>query len=81
VNGNMARLFMVVSRGGVECYVATPTVSYPKDKVLLFLTDVYGHVLVNAQVRGFSSELTRLPIDYSFSRTTLLRTDSRYAYA
>jgi hypothetical protein len=36
--------------GGIECYVATPTVDYPKDKVLLFLTDVYGHIFHNAQV-------------------------------
>ncbi|KAK7050314.1 hypothetical protein R3P38DRAFT_1743046 [Favolaschia claudopus] len=28
--------------GGVRCYVATPTVDYPKDKVVLFLTDVFG---------------------------------------
>ncbi|KAF8211096.1 dienelactone hydrolase [Mycena galopus ATCC 62051] len=33
--------------GGVECYVATPTVDYPKDKVVLFLTDVFGLALVN----------------------------------
>ncbi|KAJ6568382.1 dienelactone hydrolase endo-1,3,1,4-beta-D-glucanase [Mycena vulgaris] len=33
--------------GGIECYVATPTVDYPKDKVLLFLTDVFGLDLVN----------------------------------
>ncbi|OBZ74143.1 Protein AIM2 [Grifola frondosa] len=33
--------------GGVECYVATPTVDYPKDKVVLFLTDVFGIQLPN----------------------------------
>ncbi|RDX50826.1 dienelactone hydrolase endo-1,3,1,4-beta-D-glucanase [Polyporus arcularius HHB13444] len=33
--------------GGVECYVATPTGDYPKDKVVLFLTDVFGIPLVN----------------------------------
>ncbi|KAK7060048.1 dienelactone hydrolase endo-1,3,1,4-beta-D-glucanase [Favolaschia claudopus] len=33
--------------GGVECYVATPTVDYPKDKVVLYLTDVFGLNLVN----------------------------------
>ncbi|KAJ7708959.1 Alpha/Beta hydrolase protein [Mycena rosella] len=33
--------------GGIECYVATPTVDYPKNKVLLFLTDVFGLPLVN----------------------------------
>jgi len=36
--------------GGIECYVATPTSDYPKDKALLFLTDVFGHVLPNAQL-------------------------------
>ncbi|KAJ7483300.1 dienelactone hydrolase endo-1,3,1,4-beta-D-glucanase [Mycena latifolia] len=36
--------------GGVECYVATPTVDYPKDKVLLFLTDAFGLPLVNNQL-------------------------------
>ncbi|KAJ6605465.1 dienelactone hydrolase [Mycena vulgaris] len=33
--------------GGVKCYVATPTVDYPKDKVVLFLTDVFGLALPN----------------------------------
>ncbi|KZT09825.1 uncharacterized protein LAESUDRAFT_734918 [Laetiporus sulphureus 93-53] len=33
--------------GGVECYVATPEGNYSKDKVLLFLTDVFGIPLVN----------------------------------
>ncbi|KAJ7099938.1 dienelactone hydrolase endo-1,3,1,4-beta-D-glucanase [Mycena belliarum] len=33
--------------GGVECYIATPTVDYPKDKVVLFLTDVFGLALKN----------------------------------
>ncbi|OCH96371.1 alpha/beta-hydrolase [Obba rivulosa] len=33
--------------GGIECYVGTPTVDYPKDKVVLFLTDVFGLSLVN----------------------------------
>ncbi|KAJ7665923.1 dienelactone hydrolase [Mycena polygramma] len=33
--------------GGVQCYVATPTVDYPKDKVVLFLTDVFGLALIN----------------------------------
>ncbi|KAJ7445857.1 dienelactone hydrolase endo-1,3,1,4-beta-D-glucanase [Mycena latifolia] len=36
--------------GGVACYVATPTVDYPKDKVLLFLTDVFGLELVNSRL-------------------------------
>ncbi|KAJ7708957.1 Alpha/Beta hydrolase protein [Mycena rosella] len=36
--------------GGVECYIATPTVDYPKDKVLLFLTDAFGITLPNNQL-------------------------------
>lgn len=36
--------------GGVECYVATPTGDYPKDKVILFLTDVFGIPLPNNKV-------------------------------
>ncbi|TBU40752.1 dienelactone hydrolase endo-1,3,1,4-beta-D-glucanase [Dichomitus squalens] len=32
---------------GVECYTATPTGDYPKDKVVLFFTDVFGIPLVN----------------------------------
>ncbi len=36
--------------GGVECYVATPTGEYPKDKVVLFLTDVFGIPLINNKV-------------------------------
>ncbi|KAJ7443819.1 dienelactone hydrolase endo-1,3,1,4-beta-D-glucanase [Mycena latifolia] len=33
--------------GGVDCYIATPTVDYPKDRVVLFLTDVFGLELDN----------------------------------
>jgi len=36
--------------GGVKSYVATPTVDYPKDKVVLLLTDVFGPQLVNSQL-------------------------------
>jgi hypothetical protein len=36
--------------GGVYTYVATPTVDYPKDKAILFLTDVFGPQFINAQV-------------------------------
>jgi len=36
--------------GGIRSYVATPTKDYPKDKVLLFLTDVFGVDLVNSQL-------------------------------
>lgn len=33
--------------GGVETYIATPTTEYPKDKAVLFLTDVFGLKLQN----------------------------------
>ncbi|KAJ7748792.1 Alpha/Beta hydrolase protein [Mycena maculata] len=33
--------------GDVECYIATPTIPYPKDKVLIFLTDIFGLALAN----------------------------------
>jgi hypothetical protein len=36
---------------GVECYLGTPTVVYPKDKVLLYITDVFGYSFVNCKVR------------------------------
>ncbi|KAF8998491.1 dienelactone hydrolase endo-1,3,1,4-beta-D-glucanase [Cyathus striatus] len=36
--------------GGVDCYVATPTVDYPKDKAVLFLPDIFGPQLQNAQL-------------------------------
>lgn len=34
----------------MKCYVATPQGDYPKDKVILFLTDVFGIELVNNRV-------------------------------
>ncbi|KAG8215081.1 hypothetical protein J3R82DRAFT_8502 [Butyriboletus roseoflavus] len=36
--------------GGVRTYVATPTVDYPKDKVILYLPDVFGVDLTNSQL-------------------------------
>ncbi|KAJ7102845.1 dienelactone hydrolase endo-1,3,1,4-beta-D-glucanase [Mycena epipterygia] len=33
--------------GGIECYVATPTIAHPEDKVLIFLTDIFGLALAN----------------------------------
>ncbi|KAJ7665611.1 alpha/beta-hydrolase [Mycena rosella] len=36
--------------GGIECYVATPTVDYPKDKALLFLTDAFGPHFINNKI-------------------------------
>ncbi|KAG2354493.1 hypothetical protein BDR07DRAFT_1366006, partial [Suillus spraguei] len=35
---------------GVACYVATPAIDYPKDKVILFLPDVFGIELINTQL-------------------------------
>ncbi|KAF7344180.1 Dienelactone hydrolase endo--beta-d-glucanase [Mycena venus] len=32
---------------GVQCYIATPTCEYAKDKVLLYFTDAFGIPLVN----------------------------------
>jgi hypothetical protein len=39
------------SIGGVNSYVATPAGEYPKNKAILFLPDVFGPQLSNAQVR------------------------------
>ncbi|KAJ3568986.1 hypothetical protein NP233_g5344 [Leucocoprinus birnbaumii] len=35
---------------GVDVYIATPTVDYPKDKAILYLPDAFGHQLINAQL-------------------------------
>jgi len=35
---------------GVDCYIATPTGDYAKDTVVVFVTDVFGPQLVNAQL-------------------------------
>lgn len=37
--------------GDVKSYVATPSIDYPKDKVLLYLPDVFGFQLINHKVR------------------------------
>lgn len=37
--------------GGIHCYVAIPEGEYPKDKIVLFLTDVFGIELINNRVR------------------------------
>lgn len=34
--------------GGIKTYVAKPTVDYPKDKAIIFLTDVFGPELQNS---------------------------------
>ncbi|KAF7333527.1 Dienelactone hydrolase endo-1,3,1,4-beta-D-glucanase [Mycena venus] len=33
--------------GGIECYVATPTIPHPKERMLIFLTDIFGLALPN----------------------------------
>ncbi|CCM02586.1 uncharacterized protein FIBRA_04689 [Fibroporia radiculosa] len=35
---------------GINTYIATPTVDYPKDKAVLFITDIFGPQLINAQL-------------------------------
>jgi hypothetical protein len=53
---------------GVRCYVASPKGDYAKDKVVLFLTDIFGLELINNRVRtrlllpGLTSTLTMLMI-------------------
>jgi hypothetical protein len=34
---------------GIQCYIGTPTVDYPKDKAVLFLPDAMGIQLINNQ--------------------------------
>ena len=64
--------------GGVDSYVAIPSGDYPLDKVILFLPDVFGPQLPNAQVRssidvaGRSCCLTQIVHRFSSSLTTLL---------
>ena len=55
--------------GGVNSYVATPAIDYPKDKVVLLLTDVFGPQLVNAQLladdfagNGFKVRFSPFPL-------------------
>lgn len=35
---------------GVTVYIAKPSLDYPKDKVILFLSDVFGLELINNKV-------------------------------
>lgn len=35
---------------GIDCYVATPKGDYAKDKIVLYLADVFGPQMVNAQL-------------------------------
>ncbi|KAI0685890.1 dienelactone hydrolase endo-1,3,1,4-beta-D-glucanase [Cytidiella melzeri] len=43
--------------GGIDCYVATPSFPYPKDKVILILTDVFGIPLINNRLLADSFAL------------------------
>ncbi|KAF8987854.1 dienelactone hydrolase [Cyathus striatus] len=36
--------------GGISCYVTTPSVDYPKDKVVLYISDLFGAQFINAQL-------------------------------
>jgi hypothetical protein len=68
--------------GGVDSYVATPTGEYPQNKAILFLPDVFGGQLPNAQVRPSISLartcfLTQIFHRFSSSPTTLLLTASK----
>jgi len=36
--------------GGVDCYVGTPSIDYPKDKAILLFPDVFGPQLINCQL-------------------------------
>lgn len=38
--------------GGIDCYVATPEGDYPKDAVVLYLSDVFGLSLVNNKLNA-----------------------------
>lgn len=48
--------------GGIDCYVATPKGEYAKDKVVLFLTDVFGIPLINNKVRASLPSSTRASV-------------------
>ncbi|KIM77956.1 hypothetical protein PILCRDRAFT_76110, partial [Piloderma croceum F 1598] len=53
----------------VDCYIATPTGDYAKDKVVLFLTDAFGPGLVNNQLLadGFANNGFKTVVpDYFF---------------
>lgn len=53
---------------GIKTYVATPKTDYPKDKVILYLTDVFGLELNNNCVSqsspGVLFELTDSSVRY-----------------
>ena len=45
----------------MKSYVATPTIDYPKDKVLIYVPDIFGVQLVNHQVRRSVLRHLKLP--------------------
>ena len=53
---------------GIDCYVSIPKGEYPKDKIVLFLTDVFGIPLINNRVRPLdcfpASVLTYFPASW-----------------
>ena len=59
--------------GGVECYVAVPEGEYPKDKVVLVLTDVFGIPLINNRVCVALARL--LSTTPTYPKTQLLADD------
>jgi dienelactone hydrolase len=76
----------ITNVNGVECYVAKPTGDYPKDKALLFLSDVFGIHLVNTQLLadGFARNgyLTYVPdvLNGDFIPESVLTPEGRAAF-
>lgn len=68
--------------GGIDSYIATPSTDYPKDAAIIFLTDVFGYMMPNAQVRlrlydKSSHRLLIFGINLSFLLMTLPTTGSK----
>lgn len=70
---------------GIKTYVATPKIDYPKDKAIIYVTDVFGLELSNNRVRcplssqpNLVSYDSCLQVPSSSLSTTLLVTASRY---
>jgi hypothetical protein len=71
----------VTTVNGVRAYIAKPSVDYPKDKAILFLSDVFGLDLINNKVwylfiKLNSRNATEIPLLISFSLTILPETAS-----
>ncbi|KAG1738863.1 uncharacterized protein EDB91DRAFT_1249022 [Suillus paluster] len=45
--------------GGVACYIATPTIDYVKDKVILLLPDAFGIGLINSKLMTLRKTASR----------------------